>query len=103
MSVVHSAINELGRQAHLGKRRKDAEPQFTMRLPLTVVIAETLLVSAAGQTCAVPQSSVREIFHANETEIRIADGIEMVSYRGGRLAHHPAGGAFPLENAVILE
>jgi two-component system chemotaxis sensor kinase CheA len=97
MSVVQATINELG-----GKLTLESEAgkgtQFTLRLPLTVVIAETLLVSAAGQTCAVPQSSVREIFHATETDIRKVDGIEMVSYRGGVLPVTRLEGLFHLKS-----
>jgi len=99
MAVVQAAINELG-----GKLTLESEisqgTQFTLRLPLTVVIAETLLVSAAGQTCAVPQSSVREIFHAAETDVRVADGIEMVSYRGGVLPVTRLAGLFNLKSHV---
>jgi two-component system chemotaxis sensor kinase CheA len=84
MAVVQATVHELGGTLTL-QSEVGHGTQFTMRLPLTVVIAETFLVSAVGQTCAVPQSSVREIFHATEAEIRIADGIEMVSYRGGVL------------------
>ena len=98
MSVVYSAIKELGGKLSL-ESEEGRGTQFTMRLPLTVVIAETLLVSAAGQTCAVPQNSVREIFHATETEIRLADGIEMVSYRGGVLPIIRLAGLFHLKTS----
>ncbi len=98
MAVVAAAIQELG-----GKLTLESEvgkgTQFTLRLPLTVVIAETLLVSAAGQTCAVPQSSVREIFHATEADLRMADGIEMVFYRGGVLPVTRLAGLFNLKSA----
>jgi two-component system, chemotaxis family, sensor kinase CheA len=100
MSVVYSGIKELGGKLTL-ESEEGRGTQFTMRLPLTVVIAETLLVSAAGQTCAVPQSSVREIFHATETEIRSADGIEMVSYRGGVLPIIRLAALFHLKTSDI--
>jgi two-component system chemotaxis sensor kinase CheA len=44
-----------------------------------------LLVEAAGQKCAIPQSFVREIFHATEEQIQIANGIEVIAYRAGVL------------------
>ena len=84
MSVVQSTVNELGGKLAL-ESEEGKGTQFTLRIPLTVVIAETLLVYSAGQTCAVPQSAVREIFHAREGDIRKADGVEIVSYRGGVL------------------
>src|SRR5690606_38557265 len=59
--------------------------QFTLRLPLTLSIAETFLVSAAGQTCAVPQSSVEEILQFSEADVRVVHEAEVISYRGGVL------------------
>jgi two-component system, chemotaxis family, sensor kinase CheA len=98
MSVVQSVIKELGGKLTL-ESEEGRGTQFTMRLPLTVVIAETLLVSAAGQTCAVPQTSVREIFHATEKEIRLADDIEIISYRGGVLPIVRLAGLFHLKTS----
>jgi two-component system chemotaxis sensor kinase CheA len=97
MSVVQTAINELGGKLTL-ESDEGRGTQFTLRLPLTVVIAETLLVCAAGQTCAVPQSSVREIFHAPEADLQSVDGIEMVSYRGGVLPVTRLAGLFNLKS-----
>jgi two-component system chemotaxis sensor kinase CheA len=98
MSVVHSVVKELGGKLTL-ESEEGRGTQFTMRLPLTVVIAETFLVSAAGQTCAVPQRSVREIFHATGSEIRLADGIEIISYRGGVLPIVRLAGLFHLKTS----
>ena len=97
MAVVATAIQELGGKLTL-ETEEGAGTQFTLRLPLNVVIAETLLVSAAGQTCAVPQNSVREIFHATEADIRVVDGIEMVPYRGGVLPVTRLAGLFHLKS-----
>ena len=97
MAVVATAIQELGGKLSL-ESEEGKGTQFTLRLPLNVVIAETLLVSAAGQTCAVPQNSVREIFHATEADLRVADGIEMVSYRGGVLPVTRLAGLFHLKS-----
>ncbi|HEY1787740.1 MAG TPA: chemotaxis protein CheA [Verrucomicrobiae bacterium] len=98
MAVVQSAVKELGGKLSL-ETEEGRGTQFTLKLPLTVVIAETFLVSAAGQTCAVPQSSVREILHTTEEDIRTADGIEMVSYRGGVLPLTRLAGLFRLKNS----
>ncbi|HTB85656.1 MAG TPA: chemotaxis protein CheA [Candidatus Sulfotelmatobacter sp.] len=97
MSVVQTTINELGGKLTF-ESEKGKGTEFTLRLPLTVVIAETLLVHAAGQTCAVPQTSVREIFHAQETDIKWVDGIEMISYRGGVLPVTRLAGLFNLKS-----
>jgi two-component system chemotaxis sensor kinase CheA len=97
MSVVHTTVKELG-----GKLALESEAGkgtlFTLSLPLTVVIAETLLVSSAGQTCAVPQNSIREIFHAPEADLQWVDGMEVVSYRGGILPVTRLAGLFKLKS-----
>lgn len=84
MTVVYATIRELG-----GNLTLDTEEgrgtQFTIRLPLTLAIAETLIVGAAGQKCAIPQSFVREILQASESQIQIANGVEVLPYRGGVL------------------
>jgi two-component system chemotaxis sensor kinase CheA len=84
MVVVSGTVNELG--GHLTMNSEEGRgTQFTLRLPLTLAIAETLIVSAAGQTCAVPQSSVSEILHTTEAQIQILNGIEVIPYRSGIL------------------
>src|SRR6185503_2432381 len=73
MAVVYSTVRELG-----GNLTVDTEDRhgtrFTIRLPLTLAIAETLIVSAAGQTCAVPQTFIREILQITEADLQIANG-----------------------------
>lgn len=100
MSVVQSTINEL-----CGSLSLESQPgrgtRFTLRLPLTVVIAETLLVTASGQICAVPQNSVQEIFHIQQSDIKKADGIEMVAYRGGVLPVKRLAGLFRLSSNFL--
>lgn len=84
MAVVYSTVRELG-----GNLTLDSEEGrgtcFTIRLPLTLAIAETLIVTAAGQTCAVPQNFIREILQKTEADVQIANGIEIVAYREGVL------------------
>lgn len=84
MAVVHATVRELG-----GNLTLDSEEgrgtQFTMRLPLTLAVLEALIVTSAGQRCAVPQSNVREILHASEDQMRMANGIEVIPYHAGVL------------------
>jgi two-component system chemotaxis sensor kinase CheA len=83
MAVVHATVRELG-----GSLSLETEPgrstQFTLRLPLTLSIAETFLVSVAGQTCAVPQGFVEEVVQFAEADVRTIQA-EVVAYRGGVL------------------
>lgn len=84
MAVVYATVRELG-----GSLTLDCEEgqgtAFTIRLPLTLAIAETFIVRASGQTCAVPQSFVQEIMHKTEADIQTVNGIEVVPYREGVL------------------
>jgi two-component system, chemotaxis family, sensor kinase CheA len=84
MAVVCSTVRELGGSLTL-ESNEGQGTQFTIRLSLTLAIAETLIVTAAGQTCAVPQNLVREILHTTEAEIETANGVEIISYREGVL------------------
>ena len=84
MAVVQTTVRELG-----GSLALDSEEgrgtSFTIRLPLTLAIAETFIVTAAGQTCAIPQGLVLEILQVTEAQIQLINGIEVVPYRKGVL------------------
>jgi two-component system chemotaxis sensor kinase CheA len=54
-------------------------------LPLTLSIADTFLVSAANQTCAVPQTFVEEVMQIAEADVRTVQAAEVISYRDGVL------------------
>ncbi len=98
MAVVQATMRELG--GNLTMESKEGRgTQFTLVLPLTLAIVETLIVSAAGQTCAVPQSVVREILQTTEDEIQIANGIEVIPYRSGILPVVRLAGLFRLAGA----
>lgn len=98
MAVVSATVRELG--GHLTLDSEEGRgTQFTIRVPLTLAIAETLIVTAAGQKCAIPQSFVRELLHTTEAEIRMANGIEVIPYRGGVLPVVRLAGLFRLPGA----
>ena len=84
MAVVCNTVRELGGTITLdtkvGKGTK-----FTLRLPLTLALAETFIVSAAEQTCAIPQSFVAEVMQVPSAEIRLVNRVEVVPYRSGLL------------------
>ncbi len=84
MAVVYATVRELGGNLSL-ESEEGRGTQFTIRLPLTLAIAESFIVRAAGQTCAVPQSFVREILHKTEADVQTINGIEAVPYRDGVL------------------
>jgi two-component system chemotaxis sensor kinase CheA len=99
MAVVHGMVRELGGSLSL-ESDVGKGTQFTLRLPLTLTIAETLIVSAAGQTCAVPQAFVTEILHTDEGQVQIVNGIEVVPYRNGVLPIVRLAKLFRLQTAA---
>ncbi len=96
MAVVQTTVRELGGSLTMASERGRGTT-FTLRLPLTLAILETLIVRAAGQTCAVPQNFVREIVPAKEELIETVDGIEVLPYRNGVLPITRLAGIFKLD------
>jgi len=81
MDVVKKAIEELG--GHIALETKLGEgTTFTIELPLTLAIAEALIVSVNGQRFAVPQSTVREVFEVESASTKVLENNEIISYRG---------------------
>lgn len=92
MAVVRSTIAELGGSMRLATS-PGAGSRFTIELPLTLAIADALVVSCGGQTFAIPQTSVREVLEVSPDRLTSFDGAELLTYRGGvlpivRLADH---------------
>ncbi|HKD75564.1 MAG TPA: chemotaxis protein CheA, partial [Ktedonobacterales bacterium] len=56
--------------------------RFTVRLPLTLAIIRALLVNVAGQTYAIPLSSVVEALRIEKSELRAVNGCEAIELRG---------------------
>ena len=99
MAVVHRTVRDLGGSLSL-ESEAGQWTQFTLRLPLTLSIAETFLVSAAGNTCAVPQGFVEEILQFSQDEVRTIQGSEVISYRDGILPLVRLRGMFGAEQST---
>jgi two-component system chemotaxis sensor kinase CheA len=96
MAVVQRTVRELGGTIALETQEKVGS-KFIIRVPLTLAIAETLIVSASEQTCAVPRNSVSEVLPVAEEEIRRVNGVEVISYRDGVLPIVRLSSFFQLE------
>jgi two-component system, chemotaxis family, sensor kinase CheA len=84
MDVVKKAIEELGGRISLATKI-GAGTTFTIELPLTLAIAEALIVSVDGQRFAVPQAAVREVLEVESTSTKVLENNEIISYRGKAL------------------
>jgi two-component system chemotaxis sensor kinase CheA len=81
MDVVKKATQELGGRITLATKPGEGT-SFTIELPLTLAIAEALIVSVDGQRFAVPQSGVREVFEVESASTKVLENNEIISYRG---------------------
>ena len=84
MSVVREAVEEMGGSLALQTQRGHGT-RFTLQLPLTLSIADALIVSANGQTFAVPQTSVHEIIEVDAAAVQAFENNEIVLYRESAL------------------
>jgi two-component system chemotaxis sensor kinase CheA len=84
MSVVKDTVLGLG-----GVLALDSEvgrgTRFTIQLPVTLAIADALIVSAGGHKFAIPQSSVREVMEVEPHSVKAFENNEIIHYRGGTL------------------
>ncbi|HKQ37532.1 MAG TPA: chemotaxis protein CheW, partial [Verrucomicrobiae bacterium] len=58
---------------------------FRLRLPLTLAVADAIIISAGGQRFAMPQGAIQEITTAEESAINRFEQNEIVKYRNGVL------------------
>ena len=84
MTVVRNTVQELGGTLALWTERGRGS-RFTIELPLTLAIVDALIVSAGGQTFAMPQPSVREVAEVQPSAVTVMEHNELISYRGGVL------------------
>jgi two-component system, chemotaxis family, sensor kinase CheA len=84
MAVVRTAVEELGGTldltTHLGQGAR-----FTIQLPLTLAIADALIVTVGGHTFAVPQVAVREVMQIDQASLKVLENNKLIPYREGVL------------------
>ena len=106
MAVVQNTVRELGGTLTL-QNTPGQGAQFTLRLPVTLSILETFIVSVGSQTCAVPQAFVDEILDLSEDEVQTIKKVEVIRYREGvlplvRLRSLFGGTASPRRQPVLV-
>jgi two-component system chemotaxis sensor kinase CheA len=97
MDVVGKTVEELGGTLSLETERGRGT-RFTIELPLTLAIAEALIVSVDGQRFAVPQLAVREVIEVESSTVKVLENNEIISYRGGVLPLVRLARLFDLED-----
>jgi len=68
MDVVNSEVRQLGGALHIQSRR-GAGTTFTIRLPFTLAINQSLLVEVSENTYAIPLSSIQGIVRLDRDEL----------------------------------
>jgi chemosensory pili system protein ChpA (sensor histidine kinase/response regulator) len=81
MDVVRSNIGRLGGEIEV-QTEAGRGTRFRIRLPLTVAIADALMVSIGSQTLAIPIAAVKGVSHVRPEEIRRLDGVESIEVEG---------------------
>jgi two-component system chemotaxis sensor kinase CheA len=84
MAVVKNTVQGLGGEMTL-HTEIGRGTTFTIKLPITLAIAEALIVVAGNQTFAVPQSSVREVIAIEPSSVKQLQNNEIIAYRSGVL------------------
>ena len=84
MDVVKKTVEELnGTLAMSSEAGKGTV--FTIELPLTLAIADALILNVSNHTYAVPLAVVREIIEVQPAEVRALERNEVIVYRDGAL------------------
>lgn len=84
MAVVDTTVRELGGTLAL-KTERGHGTEFTLRLPLSLSIAEAIIVTVGEEIWAVPQSAVDEIIQAPAGDVRTINETEVLPYHDGLL------------------
>jgi two-component system chemotaxis sensor kinase CheA len=63
----------------------DVGTKFRIQLPLTLAIADALIVSVDQERYAVPQLGIREVIEIERRNVRRLENNEIIEYRGAAL------------------
>lgn len=103
MAIVEQTVRELG--GHLALRTTLGQGTlFTLRLPLTLSIADAIIFSLDGETCAIPSQAVQEVMQVPAMDARRIGDTEVVPYQGGLLPFSRLRSLFslpPVEQSVL--
>jgi len=81
MDVVTTQLGKINGRIEI-KTEKNVGTRFIIRLPLTLAIAQALIVKVKDQEVAIPMNLVEETTRFSDKDIQRAAGEEMVNIRG---------------------
>jgi two-component system chemotaxis sensor kinase CheA len=98
MAVVRSTIRSLGGELYVASE-VGRGTRFTIELPLTLMIADALILEIGDQSMAIPQVALREIFPLDPAAVTRLENNEVLSHRGRVLPLVDLGKVFHLASA----
>ncbi|MDB5746603.1 MAG: hybrid sensor histidine kinase/response regulator, partial [Massilia sp.] len=87
MDVVRSEAQSLGGRVAIATEAGRGV-RFTIRLPLTLAVAQVVLVASAGKTYALPSNLVEQVVQVREPELAAAAEAGMLEVAGQVLPFH---------------
>jgi chemosensory pili system protein ChpA (sensor histidine kinase/response regulator) len=81
MDVVANQLGKINGRIEI-KTEKNVGTRFIIRLPLTLAIAQALIIKVKDQEVAIPMNLVEETTRFSDKDIQRAAGEEMVNLRG---------------------
>ncbi len=99
MDVVLRAVEELGGTLDM-TTRPGRGTRFSARLPLSLAIADALIVAVGSQTYAAPQTAVREVVLVEPGAITALENNELLRHHGGVLPVLRLGDLFGVPRAA---
>lgn len=106
MSVVLQRVRELG--GSLGLHTRPGEgTRFTLRLPLTLAVADAMIVKSGEQRFAIPQAAIEEIVPLDAGQLQGIENAVLFLHRGKALPLYSLDAIFgkpvaPREQAPVL-
>lgn len=101
MAVVKNTVTELGGFITLDSQRGKGTT-LRIQLPLTLAIADALIISVKKQNFAILQSTVREVIQVPESAIAILENNELIPYRHQVLPLIRLSTVFNLNNSHLF-
>lgn len=80
MTSVKRVVDELGGRIELWTELNKGT-KFTIYLPLTLAIADAMIVEVGNQLFAIPQPNIYEIYSLKKEDIKYTEGFEFTQWR----------------------